>query len=101
MFVDEPDLSTLPSQTELSFTSNGVDYDTIVHGRPGSSTWDIHSLNYASVSAGVMAYTDNPGGSYGITHGWKDEAYKTIVIHEEPSSSEFVTWLKANATKQT
>lgn len=31
--------------------------------------------------------------------GWKDEAYRTIVL-DEPATGDFLTWLQKNAVKQ-
>lgn len=36
------------------------------------------------------------GGSF---TGWKDEAYRTIVL-DEPATGDFLTWLQKNAIKQ-
>ena len=36
------------------------------------------------------------GGSF---TGWKDEAYRTIVL-DEPATGTLLTWLQANAVKQ-
>lgn len=36
------------------------------------------------------------GGSF---TGWKDEAYRTIVL-DEPATGDFLTWLQKNAVKQ-
>ena len=101
-FNDSPDLATMPNSTGVVFDSNGTTYSRITRTQQGASMWGIYAICCVGESdEEVITYVNNPSGSYGITHGWKDEAYKTIVIHEEPSSSEFVTWLKANATKQT
>jgi hypothetical protein len=37
---------------------------------------------------------------WGMPKGWSNERYKTIEITEEPTDETFITWLKANATKQ-
>ena len=40
---------------------------------------------------------ETEGGLY--YNGWENESYRTITITEQPTDPEFITWLKANATK--
>lgn len=99
--VDEPDLSTLPSDgfCFMVYECDGVRGAYIHRSLTGSPSWGIYNLNYQ----GTDIYTCNPSGSYGISHGWVDEAYKTITIltiTDEPHSREFVAWLKANAVRK-
>ena len=98
--VDAPDLSALPKEGFLFLIveTAGMRYSYIFRGATGSDSWGIHTVNYG----GTTAYVNNPSGSYGISHGWADEAYKTITIlaiTDEPASREFAAWLKENATK--
>ena len=102
VFNDEIDLSTL-SDTEMCFISNGSYYGGIKRGNTGSSDWGIYSMQYTKFNStsfydGVYIY--NPEGSYGISHGWQNGIYKTIEILEEPTDETFITWLRANASKQ-
>lgn len=77
----------------VNFTSNGVSY-TAMSDR-NSQTSDMHdmTLRYFKTST-IYVYAFNGSGT------WEDEAYRTITINEEPTDEEFITWLKANATKQ-
>lgn len=99
---DNPDLSTLPFFSQytipISFTSNGTLYAGIGKASMGSSTWGIHSLTYVLGGYTNNVYTNNPSGSYGISHGWKDEADRTITIHEPINNATLYAWLIANAT---
>lgn len=104
-FVDDPDLSTLPTSGiafilfDYALGNRGTE---IRQGSSGSTSWGIYTLAFFEGTTNTAAYINNPSGSYGITHGWKDESYKTITIlaiTDEPHSREFVAWLKANATK--
>lgn len=99
---DEPDLAGLPFIYETiiscSFTSNGASFDGIGKLTTGSDSWGIHTLVYRSNGASISAYTNNPSGSYGIRHGWYNDAYKTITIQEPITDITLYTWLMANAT---
>lgn len=99
---DNPDLSTLPFVYQytipISFTSNGTLYAGIGKNETGSSSWGIHTLTYVLGGYSNNVYTNNPSGSYGIAHGWKDEAYRTITIHEPIYNATLYAWLLANAT---
>lgn len=104
-FVDEPDLSTLPT-SGIAFIlfddALGNRGTEIRQGSSGSTSWGIYTLAFFAGTTNTAAYINNPTGSYGIAHGWQDESYKTITIlaiTDEPISREFVAWLKANATK--
>lgn len=96
VFNDEIDLSTFPSVTEVVFTSHDITMGSnICKSSTGPSSWGIDTLAYE----GNPVYKNNPSGNYGITHGWSNEAYKTITILEEPTDAEFIAWLTENATK--
>lgn len=86
--------STLTAPTssfsyDIDFTSDGNEYDTIIY--LFSATTPI-GLCYGTTS--FQAYTD-------ATSAWTDEMFKTITITggADATNSEFITWLKANATK--
>lgn len=74
---------------DIDFTSDGNEYDTIIY--LFSATTPI-GLCYGTTSSQV--YTDT-------TSTWTDEMFKTITITggTDATNSEFITWLKANATK--
>lgn len=94
--IDEPEIPK--SDLPLEFTCNGTEYMAIGTTSMGSSSWGINALSYQVKEAGYydVAYTNNPSGSYGITHGWSDEAYKTITVTEEPTDPNAIAWLGAN-----
>lgn len=94
--VDEPEIPT--SDLPLSFTSNGTEYMAIGTTSMGSSSWGINALSYQAKNGGYYdaAYTSNPSGSYGITHGWSNEAYKILTVTEEPTDANAIAWLGAN-----
>lgn len=65
---------------DIKFISNGTEYTNI----------STHSANL---------YYDNTSMYFAIGDGWRDDAYKTIQFLERPKGS-LLTWLQANATKQ-
>lgn len=94
--VDEPEIPQ--EDLPLSFTSNGVEYMAIGTTSMGASSWGINALSYQVKDAGYYnsAYTNNPSGNYGITHGWSGEEYKTITVTEEPTDPKTIAWLGNN-----
>jgi hypothetical protein len=83
------DLSTItPNTFGFNFTSNGNSYTSIVTQYGGE--FGVAQMYYDS----TLAYGGNTDTS------WQNEAYKTINITSEPTDAAFITWLKANATKQ-
>ena len=98
---DTPDLTSLSLSTEypLTFVSNGVAYTGIGIRSVGSSSWGINSLCFfVGNNTNNTVFTNNPDGKYGISHGWADDAYKTIAITEPITDKTISNWLKANAT---
>ena len=98
---DTPDLSPLTEDDMLmTFTSDGnsgvsdVIYEGIRLYHPGSTSWGINALMYSYGDGGVSVYHDNPSNNYGITHGWQDEGYKTIVIYDATETAK--AWVEAN-----
>lgn len=86
--------STLTAPTSsfsysIDFTSGGNEYSTIIY--LFSAATPI-GLCYGTTSNQV--YTD-------ATSTWTDEMFKTITITggTDATNSDFITWLKANATK--
>ena len=53
--------------------------------------WNADGVNYTTAYATVPVAW--------LTGGWDSTSYKNITILEEPTDAEFITWLKANATK--
>jgi hypothetical protein len=94
--IDEPEIPQ--GDLPLSFTSNGTEYMAIGTTSMGSSSWGINALSYQVKDAGYYeaAYTNNPSGNYGITHGWSNEAYKAITVTEEPTDPKTIAWLGNN-----
>lgn len=77
----------------VNFTSNGVSY--IAFSDRNSQTADIHDMSLRYFKTSTTYDT-----AFGADGSWRNEAYRTVTISEEPTDEEFVTWLKANATKQ-
>lgn len=101
VLVDDPDLTTIPTSTEVNFMSNGATYTNISRNTQGAASWGIYCMSYSHNSSDMVnAYTCNPSGSYSIAHGWKEEAYKTITISEFTNDKAFIEWLEANAVQE-
>ena len=94
VFKDDLDLTTMPEYMEIDYIYNGITAPCMVRSNVGPSSWGIYCLKFNG-----EVYTYNPSGSYGISHGWRDEVFKTIEILSEPSA-EVAAWIRANATKQ-
>ena len=70
---------------------------------------NIHCFNDDGiVSLNINYYGDEGGDGYCADDvyvttdgGWNNECWKTITILTEPTDQTFISWLKANATKQT
>ena len=60
----------------------------------GVSDAIYYSIDYGDDTQSVYNFDST---SQGI--GWQEEMYRTITIAEQPTDSEFIAWLKANATK--
>ena len=93
--VDEP---TIPiGYIPLTFTANGEEYVALNVGYMGSSSWGITTLAYCKNDGEfISVYTNNPSGSYGITHGWGNQANRQITVTEEPTDKGAIAWLGAN-----
>lgn len=93
--IDNPEIPT--SDIPLEFTSNGTEYIGIGSTSMGSSTWGINALSYISPEGYYdAAYVNNPSGSYGIDHGWRNGAYRYLTVTKEPESREAIAWLGDN-----
>ena len=90
VFNDGSALDNLSNSTtpfNVSFTCNGQTY-SYMKCDEDSGNEGMWSLYYGTDEA------------YGWGIGWYDQAYRTINITSEPTDETFITWLKANATKQ-
>jgi hypothetical protein len=93
--IEDPEIPE--SDIPLEFTSNGTEYIGIGSTSMGSSSWGINALSYKSPEGYYeAAYVNNPSGSYGIDHGWKNEAYRYLTVTKEPESREAIAWLGNN-----
>lgn len=77
----------------VDFICNDNFYVAMSDRRSQSSSMHDMSLKYFKTPT---SYTTAFSGA-GM---WNNEAYRTIEITAEPTDEEFITWLKANATKQ-
>ena len=84
----------------FNFTSNGVDY----YGLKTYIDLDRSYMAYKKTN-GVYSNVYNFNEDMGGPETWTNDAYKTITItsrlSEVTNGSTLLTWLKANATKQT
>ena len=95
LVIDEPEMPT--KDLPLEFTSNGGSYMAIGSNSIGSSSWGINALAYQrTYGAYDTIYTNNPSGSYGITHGWADDNYRFITVTKEPTDAGAIAWLNNN-----
>ena len=94
--IDEPEIPT--KDLPLEFTSKDQEFMAIGITGMGSSSWGINALSYQAKNGGyyVTAYTNNPSGQYGITHGWSNSGYKTITVTAEPTDPDTIAWLGNN-----
>lgn len=81
-WVFNDSISGIFGPADVSFTSNGNNYTTIRASDGGT---------------GIEVYYDSTIARE--AEGWYSK-YQTINIIVEPTDEEFITWLKANATKQ-
>lgn len=93
--IEDPEIPE--SDIPLEFTSDGTEYIGIGSTSMGSSSWGINALSYKSPEGYYeAAYVNNPSGSYGIDHGWKNEAYRYLTVTKEPDDPEAIAWLGNN-----
>lgn len=97
---DDLNLTTLPSMSEVWFTSNGVEYGIIGRSQIGASDLGIFSLYYMQIGAttNTRVYVSNPSGHELVQHGWTDNRLKTINIVKEPDEN-IAAWIRANGRK--
>ena len=100
VFNEDPQLPT--ESILLSFTSNGINCNKIEKSSIGPSHWNLSTLDYKRTDNNSFSvYLLNPPEESGMSHGWIDTAYKTIVVTGEPEDAYACEWLKANAVKST
>lgn len=93
--IEDPEIPE--SDIPLEFTSNGTEYIGIGSTSMGSSYWGINALSYISPGGYYdAAYVNNPSESYGITHGWRNGAFRYLTVTKEPESREAIAWLGNN-----
>ena len=92
--IENPEIPE--SDIPLEFTVNGVEYTAIDTVTVGSDSWGINALAYMGDVNYISVYTNNPSGSYGITHGWQNEGYRYITVTKEPDNPEAIAWLGNN-----
>lgn len=85
------------SPFEIQFANNGTNFIGFVVGTQGSSSWGIYQLSFEADTYNQVAYTHNPSGNYGITHGWNTPNSQTIEVSY--ADREAQQWLEAHATQ--
>lgn len=78
-------------QDTFNFESNGRAYTSLM---VSAFDWSDYENAMAYVDSG-----ENPA-YYFSSNTWLETGFKTINIISEPTDTAFITWLKANATKQ-
>lgn len=83
------------SPFEILFSSQGTDFEGFNITTTGPSSWGIYCLNFrVNIFEAINAYTHNPEGSNGITHGW-NSSFKTINVSY--ADKEAKKWLEKHA----
>ena len=87
------------SPFEIAFKGfTGTEYNAFSIHQPGSSSWGIYTLAFSNgANSELQIYTHNPSGNYGITHGWGNDGFKTILVSY--ADDEALAWLNAHATQ--
>jgi hypothetical protein len=99
VFNDELEILPTGSGVEipLEFNSNGLSFTSISKVSLGPPCYGLR-YNNPSIGATTIVHNFKQGSMYGFTPGWRDEAYKTIQITEEPSE-DIATWIRENAKR--
>lgn len=96
----ETDNTTI--SVDFNFECNGNEYTGIT----AKNYYDSSSFYHRSISfngKSGLVYTFRyyrSSNNKNLYDHWYDDTYKTITIKSEPTDEAFITWLKANATKQ-
>ncbi len=100
-FKDE--LEILPTdigvEIPLKFNSKGVSFTSIAKVSLGPPCYGL-KYNNPSTGASPTVHNFKQDSMYGFTPGWRDEAYKTIEITEEPTDEVIKAWIKAEAKRK-
>lgn len=100
-FKDE--LEILPTdigvEIPLKFNSKGVSFTSIAKVSLGPPCYGL-KYNNSSTGASPTVHNFKQDSMYGFTPGWRDEAYKTIEITEEPTDEVIKAWIKAGAKRK-
>lgn len=100
-FKDE--LEILPTdigvEIPLKFNSKGVSFTSIAKVSLGPPCYGL-KYNNPSTGASPTVHNFKQDSMYGFTPGWRDEAYKTIEITEEPTDEVIKAWIKAGAKRK-
>lgn len=92
-FNDSINLDSFPNFV-VEFTNNGIDYVSMsVYDNDGATSPRHKYFYYHTADTATQVY-------YSGSDTWYDETYRTIVITSKSTDEAFITWLKANATKQ-
>lgn len=93
VFNDNIALDSFPAFA-VEFTNNGIDYISMsVYDKDGATAPRRKYFYYHNADIETQVY-------YSGSDTWYDETYRTIVITSKSTDEAFITWLKANATKQ-
>lgn len=93
VFNDSINLDSFPNFI-VEFANNGINYVSMsVYDNDGTTSPRHKYFYYHTADTATQVY-------YSGSDTWYDETYRTIVITSEPTDATFLTWLKANATKQ-
>ncbi len=90
MFNDRVDVSSTYGNWNISYSFVDSSGKTVTYTRINVSN-SKYAIYYYIGASSITAYS---GGA------WNNANYQTITILEEPTDETFITWLKANATKQ-
>lgn len=100
-FKDE--LEILPTdigvEIPLKFNSKGLSFTSIAKVSLGPPCYGL-KYNNPSTGASPTVHNFKQDSMYGFTPGWRDEAYKTIEITEEPTDEVIKAWIKAEAKRK-
>ena len=83
-------LTPLGRSVEVKFISNSMNFNVI-----DCTEWSGGDIYYSQ----DIGDEDEFAYDGSVSNEWADETFRTIIITEEPTDAEFITWLKANATK--
>lgn len=88
--------TTLPPSTVINFSYKGADYTQIISGEEEDTALGltVPYATFVAVSGNNLTFTGDAGDT-GLT--WSSN---TVLIFSESPTSNLLTWLQSNATKQ-